>query len=77
MTEEKIAQMLGIKISHTTQSDKGEYWRIETPSSVKASPFSKNGITTYECTTKNEVDAFITGYSLVTRFVLQDYHTPV
>lgn len=76
MKEEKIAQMLGIKISHKKQSGKGEYWTIETPASVKAALFSKKEITTYKCTTKNEVDAFITGYSLVARYVLQDYHTP-
>lgn len=76
MNELDIAKLLGIKVSHTTQSDRGEYWTLETPASVKPRPFTKEGIATYEFKTKDEMESFVAGYSLVIRYLLQIQHTP-
>ena len=70
------ARLLGIRISHTTQSGRGEYWQVETPCSVRPHPFSKEGAPVYEFKKKCEVEAFIHGYSLVVRYILQVEHTP-
>lgn len=76
MNYDDTARMLGIKLSHTTASDRGEYWQVETPTSVRPHPFSKQGPPVYEFKTEAEVEAFVCGYSLAIRFVLQAEHTP-
>lgn len=77
MNYDDTARLLGIKISHTIKSDKGEYWELETPASIRPRPFYKQGPAIYELKTKEEVEAFICGYSLVVRYILQVEHTPV
>ena len=77
MTNNDLARMLGIRISHTTQSADGEYWTLEPPISIRSNPFSKQGPTEYSFTTKDEVQAFLLGYSLVVRHILHTEHTPV
>lgn len=76
MNYDDIACLLGINISHTTKSERGEYWRLKTPASVLPSPFSKESPSIYEFGTKEEVEAFVSGYSLVVRYLLQVEHTP-
>jgi hypothetical protein len=76
MNYDDTARLLGIKISHTTASSRGEYWQLETPASIMPSPFSKQGPAIYELRNKEEVEAFIWGYSLAVRYILQVEHTP-
>jgi hypothetical protein len=75
-TYKHVARLLGIRISHTTQSSQGEYWQLEAPASPKPAPFSKDGPAIYQFATEDEVEAFITGYSLVVRAFLDGLHTP-
>jgi hypothetical protein len=78
MNYHKLAQLMGIRISHTSaNTGQGGYWRLEAPASPKPDPFSKNGPAIYQFATEDEVEAFICGYSLVMRYVLQQEHTPV
>jgi hypothetical protein len=76
MKHQDLAKLLGIKLSHTTASGRGEYWQLKTPASVQPHIFSKNGPAVYEFATEKEVEAFVSGYSLVLRAILQHEHTP-
>ena len=51
MTNDKLAKLLGIKMSHTTASAKGEYWQLEPPLALRPHPFSKNGMPVYDLKT--------------------------
>jgi len=77
MNYQDIARLLGIKLNHITASSRGEYWQLETPASIQPPAFSKDGPAIYELTTEDEVEAFVSGYSLVLRAILQHKHTPV
>ena len=76
MNYRELAKLLGIKMSHTTASSRGEYWELETPASVQPRMFSKDGPPIYEFATEAEVKAFVSSYSLVSRAILQYEHTP-
>lgn len=75
MKYKNIAKILGIKITRTINTTE-EFWQVETPISVDPPLFSNCGRAIYRFDSEAEVEAFVSGYSLVMRFVLEQKHTP-
>ena len=71
-----IAKLLGIKISHVNKGASGEQWEITAPASPTPPPFSSQGEPIYCFDSEAEVEAFITGYSLMVRAFLDTAHKP-